>query len=54
MWTYECLKFLHIPAHYSTDAFNKYVAEKPNEVPGAERLKKMNRFIAEMLKDLNK
>lgn len=36
------------------NAFNKYVAEKPNEVPGPDRLKKMNRFIAEMLNDLNK
>ncbi|KAL1429300.1 hypothetical protein MTO96_016457 [Rhipicephalus appendiculatus] len=36
------------------NAFNKYVQHKPNEVLGAERLKKMNRFIAEMLNDLNK
>ncbi|KAL1454734.1 hypothetical protein MTO96_043683 [Rhipicephalus appendiculatus] len=36
------------------NAFNKYVREKPNEVPGPDRVKKMNRFIAEMLNDLNK
>ncbi|KAH7944556.1 hypothetical protein HPB52_021373 [Rhipicephalus sanguineus] len=50
---YGCSWCYH-PGNNIDDAFNKYVAEKPNEVPGAECLKKMNRLIAELLKDLNK
>ncbi|XP_075739378.1 uncharacterized protein LOC119186919 [Rhipicephalus microplus] len=36
------------------NAFSKYIAERPSEVAAIERLRKMNRFIAEMLNDLNK
>lgn len=50
----RCLILLHIPAHYSADSFDMFVKQKPNEVPWPDRLKKMNRFIAEMLNDLNK
>ncbi|KAH8009866.1 hypothetical protein HPB51_020658 [Rhipicephalus microplus] len=36
------------------NAFSKYIAGRPSEVAPIERLRKMNRFIAEMLNDLNK
>ncbi|XP_075744758.1 uncharacterized protein LOC119181173 isoform X2 [Rhipicephalus microplus] len=36
------------------NAFSKYIAGRPSETAPMERLRKMNRFIAEMLNDLNK
>ncbi|KAH6931744.1 hypothetical protein HPB50_000231 [Hyalomma asiaticum] len=36
------------------NAFAEYVRRRPMEVPAPDRLKKRNRFIAEMLNDLNK
>ncbi|KAL3212136.1 hypothetical protein MRX96_000778 [Rhipicephalus microplus] len=36
------------------NAFSKYISGRPSEVAPIERLRKMNRFIAEMLNDLNK
>ncbi|KAL3200941.1 hypothetical protein MRX96_012878 [Rhipicephalus microplus] len=39
---------------YQPDAFSKYIAGRPSETAPMERLRKMNRFIAEMLNDLNK
>ncbi|KAL3246954.1 hypothetical protein MRX96_057308 [Rhipicephalus microplus] len=36
------------------NAFSKYIAGRQIEVAAIERLRKMNRFLAEMLNDLNK
>ncbi|KAH8027743.1 hypothetical protein HPB51_008741 [Rhipicephalus microplus] len=36
------------------NAFSKYIAGTPSEAAPIDRLRKMNRYIAEMLNDLNK
>ncbi|KAH7952560.1 hypothetical protein HPB52_024014 [Rhipicephalus sanguineus] len=36
------------------NGFAEYVRRKPADVPEPDRLKKMNRYIAEMLNDINK